>query len=383
MKYFFILGQNPELSLLELQSFFPDADFNQVDDFCVSLDLEEFNPAEFINNTGGTVKILKTLNTTKEEQKLESIIKELSVAEKPHFAISEIGRDHLPKTTPEAIKEQLAQQGIKSRFVEGSRHGLSAAVLLHQKKVREIYLVQTKDHLYLAETMAVQNIDEWSKRDRQKPYADRKKGMLPPKLARIMVNLARQKSYAHLDEQAKNNSELTANSSKLLYDPFCGTGTVLIEAHLSGLNIIGSDIDTDAVLGTVRNLEWMGIENPQVFVKDVTQVTLQDLKTKVDLIVTEPFLGKPKPTVSFLPKMFKGLEKMYLGTFKNWTRILNSGAVVAIVFPMVETHKKTYSLESLIDKLEKLGYNPILKTVTYSRPNAITQRQILVFRFNK
>jgi tRNA G10 N-methylase Trm11 len=59
-------------------------------------------------------------------------------------------------------------------------------------------------------------------------------GMLPPKLARMMINLT------------KNNTAI--------YDPFCGLGTVLIEAlHMGRIHILASDISEAMVSATEKN----------------------------------------------------------------------------------------------------------------------------------
>ena len=82
----------------------------------------------------------------------------------------------------------------------------------------------------LAQTEAVQPFEQFSARDFGRPGRDDLSGMLPPKLAIIMINLA----------QTPLNS--------ILLDPFCGSGTILSEAVLLGYtNLIGTDISEKAI----------------------------------------------------------------------------------------------------------------------------------------
>lgn len=375
MTYFFLLGQNASLAVRELQTLYPDKTFDFVTDHCAKSEFDSDQEIiELMNKLGGTVKITKLLSQILLDSNLEtSLVTYLQTLDHPQFGIAEIGRDHLPKIDPADIKSQLKKLGITSRYIEGSRNGLSAAVLLHHSKITELILIQDQSAIYLTQTVTVQDIDDWSFRDRAKPYADAKKGMLPPKLARIMVNLA-----------------LGAQTHQLVYDPFCGTGTILIEAMALGNEVIGSDLDSTATHGTQENLAWFADQyqlqlitksQPLLFTRDVSQVELTDISTRVDAIVTEPFLGKPTPNLRFLPDMFKGLEKMYLGAFKQWTKVLKPTASVVIVFPLVTTPKREYSLKNLIDKLAVLGYTTSLEPVVYSRPHAIVQRQIYTFHY--
>src|SRR5205823_3602162 len=87
---------------------------------------------------------------------------------------------------------------------------------------------------------AVQPFEQFSARDFGRPGRDDLSGMLPPKLAIIMINLA-------------------ANDTiSVLLDPFCGSGTILSEALLLGYkNLIGSDISEKAVADTKTNLDWI------------------------------------------------------------------------------------------------------------------------------
>lgn len=394
-KYISILGNTPELSTQELISVLGESNVTQISDVYAEIMVSDDQKAqELINILGGTVKILKQIEILPKgtpAEDLENKIVEtlMSIQEgwtaktgekfnKVQFAISELGRDHLETLNYHNVKTQIQEHGKTARFIEGSRHGLSAAILIHKKNIIELNLIQNEDSILFAQTLSTQDIDNWTVVDREKPYFDRKKGMLPPKVARMMLNIA-----------LADNSEVKPQDGTLL-DPFCGTGTVLIESLQKGVKAIGSDLDLEAVAGAKKNLEWFkelkDIDTDfEIIMSDAANIRL---KNKVDYIVSEPFLGKPKPNIAKLPYIYKGLEKLYLGAFKNWTNLLNNGASITIIFPMVEYRdekgrKKAYNLDSLIDKLANFGYTTLSKPILYSRPQATVQRQIYRFKFNK
>ncbi len=271
-----------------------------------------------------------------------------------------------------AVKRQLRTQQRSARFVLPKGDGLSASVLLHQK-VSEYGIIQLQSELLLIKTVWVQNIDHWSFKDAGKPQRDPKKGMLPPKLAHMMVNFI--------------SPDIQHKPGKRLYDPFCGTGTILIEALELGWNTVGSDLTQSAVQASAENLHWFTTQQhlPQqyaLFSADATHVTPQQLGTKIDAIVTEPFLGKQQPSEAQLPNVFKGLEKLYWGALKRWKAILNDQAELVIVTPLVQLGKHEYSLASLIDKSRELGYSIISGPMIYTREQTIVKRAIYHIKYH-
>ena len=290
------------------------------------------------------------------------------------FAVARWGETTADQISLTELKKSLKKEAIKARYLEGSRDGLSAAVLLHQE-VTELVVWQKADKFLIGRTLAVQDIDYWTVKDRQKPYFDRKKGMLPPKVARAMVNLA---------IGAKD-------AGQVVYDPFCGTGTILLEALERGCRVIGSDVDEKATIGAQTNLAWFAdlAELPvsfKVFQASVAHVSPQQIDQKITGLVTEPFLGKPQAKPEQLPDIFKGLEKLYLGAFKNWRQILTPGAVVVMVFPRVElTNGKIYDFSRFVDKLSDHGYTFRIDfgVIRYARPQAQIQRDIVVLDYLK
>lgn len=84
--------------------------------------------------------------------------------------------------------------------------------------------------------LAVHEGDDWSARTApNRPFF--KPVSLDPKLARAMVNLA------------------CPNGGRLL-DPFCGTGGLIVEGVLRGLDCCGSDLAWPMVTGTRENAAW-------------------------------------------------------------------------------------------------------------------------------
>ena len=100
---------------------------------------------------------------------------------------------------------------------------------------------------------------------------------MPPKIARCMVNLARSKA------------------GDLLLDPFCGTGSFLVEAGLIGCRVIGADIKRRMVEGSAQNLSACGVEPEGLLVADARVPPLPS--ESVECIVTDPPYGTSTTTL--------------------------------------------------------------------------------------
>ena len=95
-----------------------------------------------------------------------------------------------------------------------------------------------KNETWVGTTVAVHNPFEFQKRDIYKPN-QRTIFAMPPRLARIMVNLS------------------ACTPGKTLLDPFCGVGTVLLEALLANAKVVGVDTNSWCVKAADENLEWL------------------------------------------------------------------------------------------------------------------------------
>ncbi len=158
---------------------------------------------------------------------------------------------------------------------------------------------------------------------------------LHPKLARCLVNLS------------------GVSSDEVILDPFCGTGGILIESSLMGIDSVGYDIDEDILNKCRKNLSFVKAKK----VKLVCENSLK-LKKKFDFIVTDLPYGKST-------KRFDA-EKFYREFILMLKRILNKKAVV--VFP------DNFEYDPLI---RKTGLN-ILGEYSYYIHKTMSKRIVVV-----
>jgi tRNA (guanine10-N2)-dimethyltransferase len=111
------------------------------------------------------------------------------------------------------------------------------------------------------------------RRPRKKPFFH--PSAMSAKLTRCMVNLAKPKT------------------GELLLDPFCGTGSTLIEAALIGCNVLGLDIKRRMVRGSLKNLAHFNIKPEGVIVADARSTPIM----RVDCVVTDPPYGRSATTL--------------------------------------------------------------------------------------
>ncbi len=112
-----------------------------------------------------------------------------------------------------------------------------------------------------------------------------------------------------------------------LYDPFCGTGTFVLEAALEGYDAWGSDLDAWMVQGTLQTLTDVPPEPllGNVFVADVADTPA--MMGQVDGIVTDLPYGRASTGHG------EGLEALYGRAFAAFATLLPKGAHAVIGHP--------------------------------------------------
>ena len=290
------------------------------------------------------------------------------------------------------FKKILTRHGRSVRIVQGNDAVLSSATSLHNglsgKNPKKLELIKTDHGWY--RVIGIQDIDAYARRDQARPARDAKVGMLPPKLAQILINLC---------------GPLKSDSTIL--DPFCGTGVVLQEALLMGYRAYGTDIDERMVEYTKRNLDWLvrdrlrqreqfsevspvttganeRIENQpfQVSPGDATNCQWNH----IDAVACEGYLGAPMstPPVEIKLKDQKQIcSGIILGFLKNLSTQIASGTPVTIAIPAWLRPDGTYSRLEVIDEIENMGYNVNNKSrggLLYFREGQIVARDIIILR---
>ncbi len=428
MQYIFILGRNRSLSAAEIFSVFRR---EKIEHKIIALageillvDLSERlrDGQVFLNALGGTIKIIEVFGEASKVSDLENIFSADALLDKyPNsekkklywglsvYFICEAELHTKLKVVRKmqsylmGVKGSLREREISCRIVTPppGKFVLDAPSVEKNDLIRkggEIIVVVDKEKIYWGKTIAVQNFHFYEARDYGRPARDMKIGMMPPKLAQIMLNL----------------SEISQKDS--IIDPFCGTGVILQEAYLKGFKtIIGTDKNNVAVGLAKTNMDWFiselekslmlpAAENKQdlqIFEYDVIEIGRKIPADSVSAVVTEGTLGprysRRAPNSVEIANNFRALEKLYLSAFGEFKKILKADGKVVISFPAYMDAQNELRLAPFVDKIVKLGYNivyPIVDmvlkdnpsivltnrgTIIYSRPDQMVGREIVIF----
>lgn len=383
MVYWFILGREPQISAAEIKALFPSLPTTFRPPF-LTLATESL-PPNLINRLGGTIKIAREITPSCAPAELETVLQTHleSRSGKIIFGLSWYSSEKArPKTIHELetlgkkLKKNLQEHDRSVRYVPNRDTILSSVTVtvnnLTRRGVEFIISDDGSGHLSVAESVAVQPFEAFSDRDFGRPGRDDKSGMLPPKLALMMINIAR----------------LPAGGT--LLDPFCGSGTIITEALLMGATqVIGTDASEKAIIDTKRNLAWIQERAPQtrtatseVFTHDIATLTEKIPPQSIDTIATEPYLGKPltgRETAGGLETQLKGLQPLYQATLNTFSTVLKKGGAAVIAVPRYRSGQTwiTMPFKNMIAGTG-LRIDPLSQTdcILYARPTHFVGREL-------
>ena len=330
-RYCFILGKNPVLSSAEIVSYLRNRKirFNVQDHGKGFLILDCSAPPK-IEDLGGTIKIAKVLSSTNQKTLPDKDIADAAktLPRKCIFGVSSYGGTSW-KDLANLIKSKAGSQA-KFMNIPVGRSSLTHVEVIKKSLISEsaeFLALSSGKNLHLAQTIEVHNPFEFQKRDMDRPF---KRPMLsiPPRLARIMVNLS-------------------GKGKGILLDPFCGIGTVLQEAALMGFTFWGVDTNNDVIPWARRNLKWLlrsyDLSSPgfEERIQRGDARKLPDLFpiNSIDAIVTEPDLGpalKRKPDLNRARRITRKLTPLYERFLRGSKEILKSGGTIVVVSPRFE-----------------------------------------------
>jgi tRNA G10 N-methylase Trm11 len=404
-RYIFILGRSPELSLAEIQALFEKHsipfELTQKSNEVAIIESRDGLDMEGLNKTlGGTIKIGQVVKELQYSDKVGDVADLFSaeflkenffqdVSRKLEFGLSIYncrGGEYFDalcssqQDIQKTIKDNLNTDGIKSHYPQIASRTLSSASVEKNgllKRGAEILLIVTDKSLIIGKTLAVQEFEEFSRRDFGRPKRDMRSGVMPPKLARMMINLAQ------IDKRES------------LLDPFCGSGTVIQEALYLGYTYIkGFDNSKKAVEDTQENIEWLGkvinLKETKIEIKmqDVRQLSKSLASNSIAGIVAEPYLG---PTIhrslkdGEIGNISKDLKNLYLAAFKEFVKVLKEKGVIVFILPAFAGKDGIKNMDILND-IKSIGFEQISlsensrQSVIFGREGDFVMREIVKFQ---
>jgi tRNA G10 N-methylase Trm11 len=431
MNHFFIFGTYPELSLAEVQAVLPNTTPVCVNSMAL-LETSDWDGQALQDRLGGITKLGDVIETIPLEEltsaRLADVIDALPRADKVVFSLSVFGanRDIKPfQHLGMQLKRELQERGKSVRWFAGDKGEVSPAAVAKLHLTNEGYdfcLAIYDKHAAIGLTTHVQDADAWGLRDFGRPFRDATTGMLPPKLAHIMVNLGiGNRTTGNQPDRKPSQSETLPQSlpyqggrlgvssepppdkggagvdfpgagsisETSILDPFCGGGTILMEAAMIGCeHVIGSDADKTQIKGTQENMEWLakqGLIN-QIIAKNIPLIhspveTLgEKLSGIIDAIVSEGHLGKPlqgNEPRRFLEQQKTEIETLWANAFATFAKLQKTGGRVVCIWPTWKTARDSVSVDATASA-KKAGYHLIGTPIAYSRPGQHVERKIVV-----
>ena len=366
--YIFIPGNNPPLSIAELNSRYPNEKIEKIDDDFLILQTDTIIDQNEFNHLGGSIKVAEIVSESKKDEvinKLSNALASYYQGTKLDYGLSLYGMsENNLRSILLKLKKKLMKNEIKSRFINNNFTNISSAQYKSiSKNGIEIVMVKSDNKYLIGKVTGVQDIDAYSKRDFDKPFRDMQMGMLPPKLAQILINL-------------------TGIKGKI-WDPFCGSGTLVMEGLLQGRDMIGSDIGPERVNGAKKNIDWLKKEfhtsaNADLFVHDA----IRPIDKQFDAIAFEGDLGIPHNQFirpDKLQDIMDELDDLYIRFFENLMQMkCQSPIICALPFFKLRDGKEM-DMWKTIETIEGMGFVQQIDHLKYSRENQTVGRAIYKF----
>jgi tRNA G10 N-methylase Trm11 len=384
--YIAILGRQPALGIAELERVYSGSSVKVFSKQAVTIDSNFFDIQKLggIPKAGIIIDELPKGDWHKVSQKLVQYYynKWVTFEGKITLGISAYGFDvdaREVQKTGIILKQKLKKSSVSLRLIPNPKPDLNSAISHHNKlglspnKV-ELLVVQANDEkVIIAESTGSQNITAYANRDQMRPRRDAFVGMLPPKLAQIMINLA-----------------VGDNQEKLrILDPFCGTGVILQEAALMSYPVYGTDLSEKMIRYSRNNLHWLADSHHIQFDWHLNEGDAMTMKWQqpIDAVVSETYLGQPfsaPPSSAKLQEVVNNCNHIITEFLKNLATQIQPATPICIAVPAWRNNNDTFTHLPLISTIARLGYKPFEFTnisqndLLYYRENQIVARELLV-----
>lgn len=278
------------------------------------------------------------------------------------------------------LKKSLKSHEVSMRILPNTDIALNTATSHHNKlglsphKIELLVVGGSDGTVVVAESTGAQNITALAARDQGRPKRDAFVGMLPPKLALLMTNLA---------------LGPTTDRPLRVLDPFCGTGVLLQEAMLLGHHAYGTDLSEKMIDFSRTNLLWA-----QDKLRATTQFELAQADAMsaswtlpIDAVACETYLGQPfsaPPSPSKLREV-RGNCNHIISTFlRNLSTQLAPGTPLCIGVPAWRSQDGSFTHLPFIKEIEILGFRRVPLTsvrhseLLYYRDDQVVARELLI-----
>lgn len=388
--YIAILGRQPLLGIAELERVFGGQNVKLISQSNAQIKTDTFE----VQNLGGTLKAGEVIFESKtndwrvlSQKLIQHYSSKWSENDgKITLGISVYGLNVGIREVQKVgivLKQKLKSSKVSLRLIPNQEIALSTATSHHNKlgltpnKV-ELLIVKSDDgSVVVAESTGAQNITAYAKRDQQRPKRDAFVGMLPPKLAQIMLNLA------------IGRWNMEDGKIPTILDPFCGTGVILQEASIMGYSVYGTDLSDKMVSYSRDNLRWLA-DTHHVHVDAMLNIgdAMTAKWTKpIDAVVAETYLGQPfsaPPSPAKLDEVRKNCNHIITEFLSNLGPQIDIGTPVCIAVPAWRGRDGDFTHLPFIEKIGQLGFrrheftNVSQNSLLYFREDQIVARELLV-----
>lgn len=368
MLYLFFLGRDFELSKLEIESLLENKGINfKIADESKKIVLIDCDKLQqkIIDEFGGVIKIAEVISSSGRIDQIEDNLEKANIysgnSNKTEYYIDAFNTNLL------SFVEDYLKEYFKTIKVKALYKGSKEPSKLINKSILDkgINIIIFKN--CIGRVIAITNPGELKRRDLSRPEVDYMK-VISIRLAKILINIA----------QVKKN--------EVLLDPFSGSGTILQEALLKGINVIGIDSDKESIKQAKANLDWLISEyniknNFQLINLDCRKLVSVVKENSVNGVVTEPYMGpyiRKLPTMNEAKKLVVDLSGLYYSLLGNLKKVVKKNGKIVIIIPKFRTIENRTVFIDFKSIAEKNGFSLVFKPIQYGYKESKLLREIYV-----
>ncbi len=390
--YLFLLGRDSSLSKLELAVYLQKHKISysiivNSEKYLILYFNKEHNFSNLTNELGGIIRVCKVYHTSTKITEEVTHKLDFDIPKKFNYTISSIDVSYsdlekIEENLKACFKEEKAKAVYKKPVTHSSKKSKSAINYITNPcnyfswKINnglELFVTKNQNKYYFAKTISCFNPKNNIFKDKNRPVI---KEMYNTsfRLVSIMINL------------------LGLEKNKTIVDPFCGTGTFLIDGTIKGYNVIGIDNDNEMVKASNENVSWAVSKFKLSRNYKIIKADSSKANFNADACVFEPYMGPFLKKAINLEKaraIVKELNNIYFNVFNNLSRNIPKKAKVVCILPdfktfdnkVVKVNREVYERNgfSLIDVNSINPELELLNPIPYFTPSgSMINRKIYI-----